>query len=112
MKEQPKNPRQWIRLIYLYLFACIGLVVVVIGTVRGINVGLKATIFRNADRFVSYPVPADKDQEKMIKEQEVFQQLDSQRQREMELAGAISMIVVGLPLYLYHWKLIQKEQKG
>lgn len=112
MKNQPRYPRQWIRLIYLYLFAGIGLVVVVIGATRGINVGLKATFFRNADRFISYPVPADKDQEKMGREQEVLERLNSQRQREMELASAISMIVVGLPLYLYHWKLILNEQKG
>lgn len=104
--------RQWIRLIYLYLFACVGLIVTITGCIRGMNVALKATVFRNADRFVAYPVTEEKDQEQMLKQQEIFQMLDAKRQREMELAGAISMIVVGAPLYLYHWRLIQKEQKG
>lgn len=33
------------------------------------------------------------------------------RQRQRELSGSLSMIIVGLPLYLYHWNIIKKENK-
>ena len=33
------------------------------------------------------------------------------RQRQRDLASATSAIAIGLPLYLYHWNTIQKENK-
>lgn len=36
-------------------------------------------------------------------------ELSNQRQRQ--LSDSLSMIVIGAPLYLYHWKTIQKEGK-
>ena len=38
-----------------------------------------------------------------------FDYLAQQRQREFSLA--LSLIIVGLPLYLYHWTIIKKETK-
>jgi hypothetical protein len=35
--------------------------------------------------------------------------LASQRQRDA--SSSLAMILVGLPLYLYHWRLIRKETK-
>ena len=37
------------------------------------------------------------------------QKQETKRQRQREFAGALSMILVGTPLYLYHWKTIKKE---
>lgn len=34
---------------------------------------------------------------------------DQSRNRQREFSGAVAMIAVGLPLYIYHWKTIQKE---
>lgn len=34
------------------------------------------------------------------------------QQRERELASAISLLIVGLPLYLYHWNIIRKEKQA
>ena len=36
---------------------------------------------------------------------------DQTRNRQREFSGSIAMIAVGLPLYLYHWRTIQKENK-
>lgn len=41
-------------------------------------------------------------------QQEKFDPITSQRQRET--AGALSFIIVGLPLYLYHWRVIKREK--
>ena len=38
-----------------------------------------------------------------------FDYLAQRRQREFSLA--LSLIIVGLPLYLYHWSIIKKETK-
>ena len=40
------------------------------------------------------------------------QEEENTRNRQREFSGAISMILVGIPLYLYHWKTIQKENKS
>lgn len=40
---------------------------------------------------------------------EKFDYLASQRQREA--SNSLAMIMVGLPLYLYHWRIIKKETK-
>jgi len=44
-------------------------------------------------------------------EQRKEQEASTRANREREAAEAIAMIVVGFPLYLYHWSLIQKEKK-
>lgn len=43
------------------------------------------------------------------KEQESVDPLTARRHRE--LSTSLSMILVGLPLYLYHWGLIRKDKK-
>jgi len=102
-----------IRIFYLYLFSFIGLLIVVMGTVRMVDLGIKVFVFKDADKYMYItPVevtpdgkPIKVDEEKQKKQQEE----ESKRNRQRELSGAISMIAVGLPLYLYHWRTIQKE---
>jgi len=97
-----------IRLIYLYLFSFVGLLVVVIGAVRMVDLGMKVFVFKDADRY-EYSAP-----EMKPKDEEVLRQnaeRDQRRNREREFSNSLSMIVVGLPLYIYHWKTIQKENR-
>lgn len=107
-----------IRLIYLYLFSFVGLIVFVIGCVRLVDLGLKVLVFNNADMYVSYPIspykdPGDgrtKDQIKAENEQQqLAQREESKRNRQREISSSLAMILVGAPLYLYHWTAIQKE---
>ena len=37
--------------------------------------------------------------------------MEESNQRKRQLSASISMILVGIPLYLYHWKTIKKETK-
>ncbi|OGD24014.1 hypothetical protein A2Z10_02110 [Candidatus Azambacteria bacterium RBG_16_47_10] len=131
-----------IRIIYLYTFSLVGLVLVVIGGVRFVDMGLKAWVFTQADeeqrmwqKQPPMPVITEKRVETAVKEgkienltedekmameqwlisygtwkeqQEKFDPITSQRQREA--AGALSFILVGLPLYLYHWRIIKREK--
>lgn len=99
-----------IRLIYLYLFSFVGLLVVVIGSVRMVDLGLKVFVFPNADKY-EYAAPLPAEEKMRVDEQAMRLQAerDQTRNRQREFSGAFAMIVVGLPLYLYHWKLIQKN---
>ena len=104
-----------LRLLYLYLFSFVGLLVVVIGSINLVNIGLKTFVFKNADSFEAYPVAlvkTDVEPQPSMEEQQAWQERENQRQKERDLTQAIAMIVVGAPLYFYHWKTIQKEEKN
>lgn len=107
-----------IRLLYLYLFSFIGLLIAVIGSVRLIQLGIKVYIFKGADQYNYLSVPAvapdgktpvsQADRDLQMKQNEV----ETQRQRQREVSEAVAMLIVGIPLYKYHWKLIQKEDRN
>lgn len=127
--------REIIRLIYLYLFSLVGLVLIVIGAVRITDLVLKTLIFKKADQVVVYPEPprvappptitvespdkievkepSKEEQEAVKRKQEIYQTYQTaerERQREREASNAIAMIIVGVPLFGYHWRTIQKEK--
>ncbi|MFH1610643.1 MAG: hypothetical protein ABIA91_02020 [Patescibacteria group bacterium] len=139
-----KNPI--IRTIYLYLFALVGLAMLIIGTSMIINLGLKALIFTQADqqdRYANRPAQVylqDPDmktveqlkvcgdtceltpeQRERIDDwlvdyqewQDSEKNLDSDRyilrNRQRQASTAISLILVGLPLWLFHWFTIKRD---
>ena len=139
---------QFIRTIYLYLFALTGLALVSIGAVRLVNIGLKAFVFTKADeqfdfsRQPPFAVPGplregkeegfldamEKCKEKCelteAQKTELSQWLESWRewqkqpkidyktqQRHRESAWSFAFILVGLPLWLYHWATIKREKR-
>lgn len=130
------NSQRVIRTIYLYLFSVVGLVLLVIGAVGMIDMGLKASIFRQADEqrawmertppmppgYVVDGAPADstidpkaraalKDWAAQYREwEERGKKIDPVRaQRERDAARNLALLAVGLPLYLYHWRTIRRE---
>ena len=85
--------------------------------------GLK--ILLNAEEYYSYPmmavncqtVPAEKgvavkpvecDPDYQAKQQE-FEKKNQQQQRKRDIAQSLAMIIVGTPVFYYHWKLARKE---
>ncbi|MGM0438826.1 MAG: hypothetical protein ACQEP3_00100 [Patescibacteria group bacterium] len=130
--------RSLVRTIYLYLFAGIGLILLIIGVVRFIDMGLKATIFKEAQsverleqsNYYSRPYPTI-DFERYEDEEEVTEEeLESLRsmiedyeeqeekwgnadrylaKKQEEASYNLAFILVGFPLYLYHWKTIKKD---
>ncbi len=95
----------------MYLFSFVGLLVVVIGSIRMVDLGLKTFVFKDADKY-EYVTPAVEGQKQVnLEEEKGRQERDLVRQRQREFTGSFSMIVVGIPVYLYHWKTIQKENK-
>jgi uncharacterized membrane protein len=130
----------WVRNIYLYLAALIGLILVTVGGVRLVDLGLRATVFTEADREevmhrFQPPMPFALERVQRVSEagaeltpeertmvrqwladyerwQELQQRVDpvvSRRQRAA--ASSLALILIGLPLYLYHWRLIRRESR-
>jgi len=102
-----------LRLLYLYLFSFVGLLIVVIGSIQMVNLGLKMTVFKDADKY-EYSQPMLSEKDVMVESTAAAnarQDREVSRQRQREFANSISMILIGAPLYLYHWGMIQKEGK-
>lgn len=109
-----------IRKIYLYLFALVGLTLVTIGAVRLLGLGLKTFIFTKADIFYEYPAarPIKVDDKALSEVQppspaevEEFQKKTREANRQREAAESLAMIIAGVPLYAYHWRLIKKDKE-
>ena len=137
-----------IRTIYLYLFALIGLGMLVVGCSMIINLGLKTWVFANADFIDGYmeqpfPLYIEDSTLKTVEELKICgdkceltniqkEQVDNwlidytewkqqegtrdtslyvTRSRERQTSTALSLIVIGLPLWLFHWFTIKKDIK-
>jgi len=135
------NHHPLIRTIYLYLFALLGLVLLTIGGIRFIDMGLKAFIFTKAEEeqrlmykqpsYLPYPVQRIEElqEEEGLSEEEKATikqwladykdwkerrlQIDpvtARRHRDASLN--LALILIGLPLYFYHWRIIKRETKN
>ena len=128
-----------IRTIYLYIFALVGLIIVITGSIRAFTMGLEVFVFKDADKQtkINYSRPTSipyveglkevqddegfteeereairswlADYEEWKVESDSFDYVSAQRQKEA--ASILASVMVGFPLYLYHWNLIKKETK-
>jgi|AP95_1055475.scaffolds.fasta_scaffold149845_2 hypothetical protein len=129
-----------IRAIYLYLLSLVGIILVLIGGSGFVSMGLKTFIFTQADdeqrMFREMPPrpygvsPAERiegesralfrDSATKKQWEEDYEAWRERRKsidpvaarRHREAASNLSFILVGLPLYLYHWRLIRRDHAG
>ena len=96
---------------------------VIIGLVRFLDLGLKVYVFQKADHFAVYPYPAGKpgmegremtfaEKEEFKKEQEAAQRENVISQRQGTASSSLAMILVGIPIFLYHWRIISRESRS
>lgn len=116
----------WIKKVYLYLVSLISLVILVIAGIMLINLALKAWVFTKADD-ASYYAPKlvctetknpdgttmardpgcnDPNYEQKQRDEEMTRRA---AQRQNSAAQAVAMILIGSPVFYYHWKLARKE---
>lgn len=126
-----------IRNVYLYLVTVIGLITFIIGSVGVINNVLQRYVFHVEQSGMyaspvypgfkdqcssSYPDPADAQGKTMINPttQEVADCRKAQDEQNKkiddanfgrELSISLAQILIGLPVWLFHWGIIQKEYK-
>jgi hypothetical protein len=102
-----------LRLLYLYLFSFVGLLITVIGSIQLVDLTLKSYVFK-VDEYTYYPEPMSVEGGKPIispEESQKRNQTEQQNQRKRQLSNSLAMIAIGAPLYLYHWKTIKKDSK-
>lgn len=103
-----------LRLLYLYLFSFVGLLITVIGSIQIVDLTLKTYIFKVSD-YSSYPMTPVTDEKgkvlQSVEDQQKQQEAEATNQRKRNLSNSLAMIVIGTPLYLYHWQTIKKENK-
>ena len=78
------------------------------GTVKLVDLGLRAFIFKSADIERYRPAPLEEGKTVDEEAQKKILEENAKSSRQRDASNAISMIVVGFPLYLYHWRLVQK----
>lgn len=145
MTEQPAphdsrlTSRSWVRTVYLYTMALLGLVLLTIGGVRILDLGLKAFVFTQAEQeervsMRQPPMPMAlerleridrgenpdltaqeramvrqwlREYERWKEQADRVDPITSRRQRTA--SSALALILIGLPLYGYHWRTIRRE---
>ena len=143
IETQRRSARSWVRTVYLYTLALVGLLLVVIGGIRLLDMGLKAFVFTQAEQeerlsYMQPPMPMppermrrlaeDEGQEPLTEEERVairqwVREHDAWRERrervdpivsrrQRDASSSLAMILIGLPLYLYHWSLIRRETRS
>jgi hypothetical protein len=137
MKNEKLN--SFVRTIYLYFFAFVGLALLTIGAVRFVDMGLRAFVFTKAEELQRLyhgmpppypPISLEKLQEVeelSPEEKALIKQwladYEDWRERRAKIDPIIArrhrdasinlaMILIGLPLYLFHWRIIKMEAKG
>ena len=101
-----------IRLLYLYLFSFVGLLISIIGSIQLVDLGIKSYVFRVSEyTYYADPVVSEK-QAISPEEMEKRNKEEQNNQRKRQLSNSVAMILVGVPVYLYHWKTIKKENNS
>lgn len=107
---------------YLYLVSVISLVIWVIGAIILLNMALKSWVFTKADTdYYSGPCVSTKSvsvnpsgQTVECSAEEIAQQkqqADDNRkaQKQRDAAQALSMIIIAVPVWWFHWRLAKRE---
>ncbi len=124
---------QVIRSIYFYAVSIIALFMLVFSAVDLVNLGLKTWVFKNADPMYSRCIPGSWNTYNGIaapastdpnaktapagptQEQCDIQDKQNQenltRQNQSSAVRDFSMFVIALPLFLFHFRIVQKEWK-
>lgn len=109
---------------YLYAVSFVALMMIVFSAADLVNTVLRVYIFKQADRnFYSYgtiPCPkveitASGTQPKVPpcispEEQKRIDEQNAAAQRERDLVRDISFLIIGIPLFLFHWRIVKKQQ--
>lgn len=111
-----------IRQLYFYVVTLIGLLMVVFPTADLINQGLKTWVFPAAEEteFGPYPRPiagpdgsvveTEEQAGARIKQEEGFARRQRASQKQRNVIRDISFLLVGIPLFLFHFRVVQREK--
>ena len=100
-----------IRTIYLYLFALVGLFVTVFGLISLLQLGLNTYVFKVDETAYVMPISKPAGATPTTDEQAQIDQAKKQatNNQHRQANQALAMILVGVPLYWYHWSVIKSD---
>lgn len=103
-----------LRLLYLYLFSFVGLLITIIGSIQILDLVLKTYVFKVSEYSYYYAEPVKIDGQPTLSREEMDRRNAEEQanQRKRQISNSLAMILVGTPVYLYHWKTIKKENKS
>ena len=135
-KNDMTSKSKLIRTIYLYVAALVSLIFVAVGIGTILNTVLKAYAFPKAEKGgysrcnQQPPVYAlDKNNlaevsteeqkimlDNIIKDYEQWKKDNAEgecysQERQNNIVNALTMIIIALPIYLFHWRLIKKDKE-
>ena len=130
MDNQTSGRGKTIKSIYFYLVSFVALMMVVFSTADIINIALKTLVFKAADKDMYYmppcaiqmeaaarpdvksaPAVSVEDCEKQNESNKKQQETGRMAQKQRDVVRDISMIVVGIPLFLIHWRILRKKEE-
>lgn len=120
-----------IRQVYFYAVSLVGLLMLVFSSADLINLGLKTWVFTAAEEaeyavYPEFPRPAYAPDGKPLKEpkenpeeikaqmaeKQEFAKKQRRAQKQRDALRDISFLIVGLPLFLFHFRVVQSEKNN
>ncbi len=122
----PRRGGTIIKNIYLYLVSFVALMMLIFSAADIVNITLRTYVFTKADNFYYGPAcvpppaptgtstPSDIKASGCLSADEQKKQNDDQRnaQNQRDLVRDLSMIVVAIPVFMYHWKIVRNKEEG
>lgn len=130
-KLEKRSKVSIIRFIYLYLITAITFIVFIVGAVNIVNQGFKSFVF-GVEEYDYYDRPVvmldcemylgpDQDAEtytNCIEKQKARETSESEmptskftNEAKRTLSIGIAQVVVGFPLWIFHWRIIERDRK-
>jgi len=126
-KTSTKDKITILKNFYLYVVSFVALMMIVVSLYSLIDTGLRTWVFTEADSYYyekpimseSVIVDANGEKRQMTEEEIQAEEARMQRQNDQsrksqlqrDLTRNISMLIVALPLFSYHWYLVRKKER-
>ncbi len=131
--QNPTSKSRTIKSLYFYVVSFVALMMVVWATANLINIALKTWVFTKADEYTyrvacpTMPYYNDKGieisdpaiKEQRIKDCEKQEEINRENEKQnkvsrmqADIVRDISMIVVGLPLFFIHWRIVRSKEEN
>ncbi len=127
MNTDKRSKLSIIRFIYLYLITAITFIVFIIGAVNIVDQSLKSFVFNVEEYDYARPVVPAIECERFLEsddEQAYRDCLDKQKlteepkekskftnQAKRRISVGIAQVLVALPLWIFHWRIIERDRR-
>jgi hypothetical protein len=128
--DQPTHKGRVIKSLYFYLVSFVALMMIVFSAADMINIALRTWVFTAADKDTyaypravcevpapatdpkAIPAPTKAECEKSNEENTKQQEASRIAQKQRDVVRDISMILVGIPLFLIHWRILRSKEEN